>query len=68
MVAWGQTVSAVVALDALGGIPRGDGDGHAALLVGGGAELELAVHVVDEGGLTGRLSPSILPTGIEDGP
>ena len=41
---------ALVALDALGVVPFGDGDGGAALLIGGGAELEGAVGVIDEGG------------------
>ena len=46
----GADIGAVVALDALGGIPGGHRHGHAALLIGGGAQLELAVHVLDEGG------------------
>ncbi|CAN3974044.1 1-deoxy-D-xylulose-5-phosphate synthase, partial [Dysosmobacter welbionis] len=46
----GADIGAVVALDALGGIPSGNGHGHAALLIGGGAQLELAVHMLDEGG------------------
>ena len=46
----GADVGALVALDALLGVPGGDGDGHAALLIGGGAQLELAVHMVHKGG------------------
>ncbi len=49
---------ALVALDALGLVPVGNDDGDAALLVGGGAQLELAVGAIGEGG-TGRLSPSM---------
>ena len=41
---------AVVALDALVGVPFGNGDGNAALLVSGSAQLKLAVHMIDEGG------------------
>ena len=43
-------VGAVVALDALGLVPGGNGDGDAALLVSGSAQLPLAVHVRHEGG------------------
>ena len=43
-------VGAVVALDTLGRIPAGHGDGYTALLIGGGTELELPVDVVDKGG------------------
>ena len=46
----GADIGALVALDALGAVPGGDGHGHAALLIGGSAQLELAVHVIDEGG------------------
>src|SRR5699024_12082046 len=41
---------ALVAAHALGGIPLGDGDGGAALLISGSALLPLAVGVVGEGG------------------
>ena len=41
---------ALVALDARRGVPRGHAHGHAALLVGGRALLELAVGVLDERG------------------
>ena len=58
----GADIGALVALDALGSVPGGDGHGHAALLIGGGAQLELAVHMIGKGG-DGQLSPSILPTG-----
>ena len=57
---------AVVALDALLGIPLRDGDGDAALLVGGGAQLKGAVGVVDEGG-HGQAVAVHLVDGIEDG-
>ena len=43
-------VSALVALDALGAVPLGHGDGHAALFIRGGAELERTVGVIDERG------------------
>ena len=46
----GADIGAVVTLDALGGIPGGNGHGHAALLIGGGAQLELAVHMIHKGG------------------
>ncbi len=41
----GADIGAGVALDALVGIPHGDADGYAALLIGGRAQLELAVHM-----------------------
>ena len=44
----GADIGAVVALDALALVPVGDGDGDAALLVGGRALLELAVHMIHE--------------------
>ena len=62
----GADIGAVVALDALGGVPVGDGDGHAALFIGGGAQLELAVHVLDEGG-DGQAVAVHLADGVEDG-
>ena len=37
----GADIGAVVALDALGGVPGGNGHGHAALLISGSALLEL---------------------------
>ena len=43
-------IGALVALDALGAVPLGHGDGHTALLIRGGAELERAVGMVDERG------------------
>ncbi len=47
----GQTyICAVVALDALGSVPSGNGHGNAALLISGSALLELAVHMRQEGG------------------
>ena len=46
----GADIGAGVALDALGLVPGGNHDGDAALLIGAGALLELAVHMVDEGG------------------
>ena len=46
----GADEGALVALDALGGVPGGDGHGHAALLIGGGAQLEGAVHMGLESG------------------
>ena len=38
----GADIGALVALDAVLGHPGGDGNGHAALFIGGGAQLELA--------------------------
>ena len=46
----GADIGALVALDALGAVPGGNGHGHAALLIGGGAQLELAVHMIHKGG------------------
>ena len=40
---------ALVALDAVGGVPLGDDGGHAALLVGGGAGGEGAALIASEG-------------------
>ena len=57
--------SALVALDALVGVPLGNGDGDAALLVGGGAELEGTVGVIHEGG-HGQAVAVHLVHGIED--
>ena len=61
----GADVGALVALDALLGVPGGDGDGHAALLIGGGAQLELAVHMVHEGG-DGQAVAVHLAHGLQD--
>ncbi|MPM12584.1 hypothetical protein SDC9_58937 [bioreactor metagenome] len=46
----GADIGALVALDALHQIPGGNADGYAALLVSGGAQLKLAVHMRQEGG------------------
>ena len=46
----GAHEGAAVALHALLGVPLGNHDGYAALLEGGGAQLELAVGAVGEGG------------------
>ena len=56
---------ALVALHALLGVPLGDGDGDAALLVGAGAELEGAVGVVDEGGNRQAVAVHLVD-GVED--
>ena len=58
-------VSAVVALNALRLVPRGNGNGNAALFVSGSAELPLAVHVRHEGG-NGQAVAVHLVHGIED--
>ena len=46
----GADIGAHIALHAGVGVPGGDGHGHAALLIGGGALLEGAVHVGHESG------------------
>ena len=62
----GADIGAVVALDALGGIPGGDVHRDTALLVSGGAQLELAVHVLDESGDGQRVAVHLVH-GIQDG-
>ena len=61
----GADIGALVALDALGGVPGGDGHGHAALLIGGGAQLELAVHMIGKGG-DGQAVAVHLAHGLQD--
>ena len=46
----GANEGALVALHALGGIPLGNGDGDAPLLVSGSAQLKGTVSMVNEGG------------------
>ena len=62
----GADIGALVALDAVLGHPGGNGDGHAALFIGGGAQLELAVGVLDEGG-DGEAVAVHLAHGVQDG-
>ena len=61
----GADVGALVALDALVLVPGGNADGHAALLVGAGALLEGAVHMVHEGG-DGEAVAVHLGDGLQD--
>ena len=61
----GADIGALVALDALGGVPGGDRHGHAALLISGSAQLELAVHMIHEGG-NGQAVAVHLAHGFQD--
>ena len=61
----GADIGALVALDALGAVPGGDGDGYAALFISGGAQLELAVHMVHKGG-NGQAVAVHLAHGLQD--
>ena len=62
----GADIGALVALDAVLGHPGGNGDGHAALFIGGGAQLKLAVGVLDEGG-DGEAVAVHLAHGVQNG-
>ena len=61
----GADIGALVALDALGAVPGGNGHGYAALLIGGGAQLKLAVHMVHKGG-NGQAVAVHLAHGLQD--
>ncbi|CDC68726.1 putative uncharacterized protein [Oscillibacter sp. CAG:155] len=62
----GADISAVVALDALGSVPGRNVHGNAALLISGSAQLELAVHVLDESGHGQRIAIHLVH-GVQDG-
>ena len=62
----GADVGALVTLNALGAVPGGHHDGHAPLLIGGGALLEGAVGVGHEGG-DGQAVAVHAVHGVQDG-